>query len=306
MTGEGLMDLFPIGLPKFLAIELTSHCNRDCFFCPRFGDRSGKRKDEAGKPVIKSTPTERVHRVIDEAWEIGYRGTINFHHLSEPFLDKRLITFARYAKNKGYKTIIHTNGDVLKGNPKLCRDAVEAFDEITVGLYDYKNAIERTVQEFFWKRRLKGTDLHFTRREIVFPRPGADLSHPVMKNMKEAVESARPQPCHQVREQFIVHYDGNIGLCCNDYGDYFKVGNVDSTSLKDLIFSKERMDVIHTLGQPGGRMNYAHCMNCPWSSDIVKYMIAPAEHWVDTLWRGIRDTAKEAVGYISSRLLKSA
>jgi len=32
---------------------------------------------------------------------------------------------------EGFKTIIHTNGDVLRGNKKLCRDAVEVFDEIT-------------------------------------------------------------------------------------------------------------------------------------------------------------------------------
>ena len=62
---------------------------------------AGNRKDAKGKPIIKSAPTERVYRLIDEAWDIGYRGTINFHHLSEPFLDKRLITFARYAKDKG-------------------------------------------------------------------------------------------------------------------------------------------------------------------------------------------------------------
>lgn len=294
------MELFPIGLPKFLAIELTSHCNRDCFFCPRFADDTGKRKDANGKPIIQSAPTERVYRLIDEAWEIGYRGTINFHHLSEPFLDKRLITFARYAKAKGFRTIIHTNGDVLRGNKELCREAVEAFDEITVGLYDYRNAIERTFQELFWKRRLKGTDLHFTRQEIVFPRPGADRTNPRMARMDEAIARALPQPCHQVREQFIVHYDGNIGLCCNDHGDNFGVGNADQTSLKDLIFSERRMEVIDVLGKPGGRENFAHCRKCPWSADIVNYVIAPAEPLIDTMLRGLRDTAKQVWRSVSA------
>ena len=300
------MEPFKIGLPKFLAIELTSHCNRDCFFCPRFGDTTGKRKDKNGKPIIKFTPTDRVYRLIDEAWDIGYRGTINFHHLSEAFLDKRLIPFARYAKQKGFSTIIHTNGDVLKRDPKLCREAVDAFDEITVGLYDYRNAIERTVQEFFWKRRLRGTRLHFTRWEIVFPRPQTDITHPMMSGLKEAVVAALPQPCYQVREQFIVHYDGNIGLCCNDHGDNFAVGNADETSLKDLIFSEQRLKAIKTLEQPGGRENYPHCWECPWSTDIVDYMIAPAEPWVDTILRGARDAVREAWGAIQNHGSDSA
>src|SRR5690348_12250019 len=66
---ERAVELFPIGLPKFIAVELTSLCNRDCFFCPRFADDTGKRKDAKGKPIIHSAPTERVYRLIDEAWE---------------------------------------------------------------------------------------------------------------------------------------------------------------------------------------------------------------------------------------------
>lgn len=285
--------MWPAGIPKFLSIELTSHCNRDCFFCPRHDDRSGKRKDSAGNPVIRTAPTDKVYSLIDQATEIFPKGQlITFHHLSEPFLDKRLTTFARYAKQKGFSPIIHTNGDVLKDNPKLCRDAVQSFDEITVGLYDYRNSIERSIHEFFWRRRLRGTKLHFTRHEIVFPRHNADRSHPQMRNFQKAVDDARPHPCNMVREQFIVHYDGNIGLCCEDHIDLFKVGNAYETPLKDLVFSARRFEAMHILAEPGGRQKFKHCDICPYGPNIVDYVISPSTPAIDIVIRAVKDFGK--------------
>lgn len=289
--------MWPMGIPKYFSIELTSHCNRDCFFCPRFGDRSGKRKDETGKPVIATAPTDKIYDLIDQAADIFPDGQmITFHHLSEPFLDKRLCKFARYAREKGFMPIIHTNGDVLKGNPKLCREAVESFDEITVGLYDYRNSIERSIHEMFWRRRLKGMkNLHFTRHEIVFPRHNADRTHPQMKNFQKAVDDANPHPCYMVREQFIVHYDGNIGLCCEDHIDMFNVGNAYETPLKDLIFSDRRKEVMNILSEPGGRQKFHHCNICPYGPNIVDYTIAKSTPPVDVALRAVRDMAKRYI-----------
>ena len=45
-----------LGLWSNFQIETTSLCNRDCCFCPRWGDRSGVRKDSDNK---KTTNHER-------------------------------------------------------------------------------------------------------------------------------------------------------------------------------------------------------------------------------------------------------
>ena len=74
----------------------------------------GKRKFSDGKSVRGSMPTEKVMILFDELESLGLKEYITFHHLSEAFLDKRLIEIAKEAKHRGMRPYVHTNGDVLK------------------------------------------------------------------------------------------------------------------------------------------------------------------------------------------------
>src|SRR4051794_26245397 len=80
----------PIPLFRRVVIELQSHCNRECYFCCRESDTSGKRKAAGGKSVLQSMPSEQVTKLLDELDSMGFKGYITFHQLSEAFLDKRL------------------------------------------------------------------------------------------------------------------------------------------------------------------------------------------------------------------------
>ena len=267
------MPVQDIPLFKHFAIELHSDCNRDCFFCPRHGDTSGKRKDQQGKHVRKSLPTEKVLELLDQAKKMGYRGRINFHHLSEPFIDKRLIPMALEARKRGFACIIHTNGDLLRKNYKLCRIAAQVFSEITVGLYDYKNAVQEKMQKYFWQFRLRGTDVHFSKIENVYPRHGVNLCCAKMDTYREKVEICIEQPCFMVQEQCIIHYDGNVAVCCEDFKDEFEVGNVYRQTLSDIWWSPKHIEIIQRLAQPGGRKTYPLCKECPFPAEIITYTI---------------------------------
>ena len=100
-------------------------------------------------------PTEKVTDIIDQAVDLGFRGNVNFHRLSEPFLDKRYVEIAKYAKNKGLKLKEDTNGDVLKNKEDLCKKLDGLLDWIKIGLYDYKSEEEKKQQMDFWKKRFK-------------------------------------------------------------------------------------------------------------------------------------------------------
>jgi hypothetical protein len=86
-----------------VVIELQSDCNRDCYFCCRQSDASGKRRTPEGKRVFKSMPAEKVMGLLDELESLSFKGYITFHHLSEAFLDKRLIQIATEAKKRGMR-----------------------------------------------------------------------------------------------------------------------------------------------------------------------------------------------------------
>jgi radical SAM protein with 4Fe4S-binding SPASM domain len=262
-----------IPLFKHFAIELHSDCNRDCFFCPRHSDTSGKRKDRQGRHVRESLPTEKVLDLLDQVKAMGYRGKINFHHLSEPFLDKRLIPMACEARKRGFACIIHTNGDILRKNYKLSRTAARVFSEITVGLYDYKNSFQENMQKTFWRFFLRGTDIHFSKIDNVYPRHGAPVCLATVSAYREKVDQCVEQPCFMVREQCIVHYDGNVAVCCEDFRDEFDVGNVLRETIADIWWSPRHTDILKTLALPGGRKKYPLCRECPFPAEIVSHTI---------------------------------
>ena len=136
-----------------LEVELHSHCNRDCDFCPRYLDRSGVRKDESGKSIRVQMPTEQFHSIIDQAAALGYRGNVLMHRLSEPLLDPRFLEFARCIRAKGMKPVEHTNGDVLKRDARLCEELDGLLELICIGLYDYKTEEEKCAEMEFWRAR---------------------------------------------------------------------------------------------------------------------------------------------------------
>ena len=115
-------------------------------------------------------PFERMTLLFDELSSMGFRGYITFHQLSEAFLDKRLIGIARDARSRGMKPFVHTNGDVLRNDEALCREAAEVFEYIVVGLYDYETEEEKQREKEFWKMRLNGTEVMFSLVENVYVR----------------------------------------------------------------------------------------------------------------------------------------
>jgi radical SAM protein with 4Fe4S-binding SPASM domain len=248
----------PIPLFRRLLLELQSNCNRTCFFCNRPWDDSGKRLTSEGRHVLKSMPSEHAVRILDEAAALGFRGRVAFHHMSEPFLDPRIIEMAWEARGRGMHPYEHTNGDVLRRNDKLCRAAAEVFEYIVVGLYDHQNAEERDVEIRFWQNRLRGTDVRFSAVDQVFPRTLTPYSN-LMFRSKETYPTG---VCRRPLMRLIVHYDGNIALCCEDMKDAFGLGNAFETSVSELWYSERHVQIIRDLDQ-GRRDLHGPCSRCP-------------------------------------------
>jgi radical SAM protein with 4Fe4S-binding SPASM domain len=245
---------------KSVMLELTSECNRNCDFCPRKRDRSGNRKDKNGKIIRKKLPTKTAIKVLDQLEKLGFKGRITFHHLSEAFLDKRLIRFAREARRRGMIPYINTNGDALRNNRKLTKQAVKYFDSFLIGLYDYKTTKERDDEIKFWKKTLKGSKVGFSCIEQRFPRHGITES---LVYSKRKMTILADKKCEEPSRRLIVHYDGNVAFCCEDMRNEFNLGNVHNKSIKEIWFSKRHIKMVRDVGKSGGRKKYSLCKNCP-------------------------------------------
>jgi MoaA/NifB/PqqE/SkfB family radical SAM enzyme len=248
-------------IPLFqrVSIELQSHCNRKCYFCCRESDTSGKRKTADGKSIIQFMPSERVTMLFDELGLMGFNGYITFHQLSEAFLDKRLIGIARDARSRGMKPFVHTNGDVLRNDEALSREAAEVFEYIVVGLYDYETEEEKQREKEFWKKRLKGTKVFFSLAEKVYVRTHS----PRNSQMNSIVRRTHPNAvCAQPKTYLLIHYNGDVACCCEDmYGDLLKM-NIFETSIREVWYSERHARLIKAL-QTGDRKQFALCTKCP-------------------------------------------
>ncbi|VAV85642.1 hypothetical protein MNBD_DELTA01-628, partial [hydrothermal vent metagenome] len=93
-----------IALPiQRLHLEVTSHCNFACEFCP----------DSRMERVRGFMDYELLKRVLDEVEEKGIAQAVLFHLMGEPLLYPRLTEAVAYASGKGLETIVTTNGVLL-------------------------------------------------------------------------------------------------------------------------------------------------------------------------------------------------
>jgi radical SAM protein with 4Fe4S-binding SPASM domain len=239
MGNEADIPLFEVAL-----IELQSHCNRRCFFCPRQGDVTGARFDADGRPVRSSMSTVNALRILDELEEMGFTGRVSFHHLSEPFLDPRLIAMAQAARDRGMTPYEHTNGDVLLSAPNAAalRRQCDVFEYVTVGLYDDTPGDLLEEKREFWRTTLP-CEVRFSELTNVYPRTDV-APDPRLIREKQVYPDG---PCSRPLLRLIVHYNGNMALCCEDMAESHNLGSVTATSVRACWYSENHQRVIQSL-----------------------------------------------------------
>jgi glycosyltransferase involved in cell wall biosynthesis len=260
----------PIPLFERLQVESQAHCDRTCWFCPRTFDRSGKYLDGAGQAVPGQMPTETILGILDQACALGFQGEVGFHHYSEPLLDRRNVMLAREARRRGLHPYLHTNGDMLRRDDRLCRDVAEVYGRIVVGLYDYSTDEERAEAERYWRERLAGAArLEFSSIGVAGTRSGQSIAIPralVPTDPRMAIPDLTfaDAPCHRPLLRMIIQHDGEMANCCEDTRGAFGLGNIHGSSLEELWHSPRHVAIVTDL-VAGRRDPYALCRQCPLS-----------------------------------------
>lgn len=203
-------------------------------------------------------PTEHVLSIMDQIVDMGFQGWITFRHLSESFLDPRVLDIVREAKKRGLKPHEATNGDYLRTRPEKCREAAELYESICVGLYDVTTPEEIEKEKIFWRERLKGTHVCFSEVVNVFWRSHTTYD-PRMVRTPQNHPGGR---CSWPQYRLIIHYDGKMALCCEDMLTEFDLGSAFETPIKDLWFSERYVGIINDL-EEGRREKHRLCAQCP-------------------------------------------
>ena len=92
--------------PFFLAHAMTFGCNSRCKTCTYWKNISRMKED---------MKTDEVFNMLDEAYDAGMRGYYMFG--GEPLIRQDIAKITDYAKNKGFVTVMNTNGSLLEKKP---------------------------------------------------------------------------------------------------------------------------------------------------------------------------------------------
>ncbi len=109
--------------PFFLAHAVTFGCNSRCQSCTYWKNTYRMKEDMT---------TEEVFQLLDEAYDAGMRGYYMFG--GEPLIRRDIGKITDYAKEKGFVTVINTNGSLLEKRARELENLDFAFVSI-----DYHN-----------------------------------------------------------------------------------------------------------------------------------------------------------------------
>jgi MoaA/NifB/PqqE/SkfB family radical SAM enzyme len=239
-------------LPDIVQIESTNICNAKCVFCPR--DEMHRRQGIMSLGLFR--------KIVDECVELGITH-VRVHNYGEPFVDRKLVEKVRYAKEKGIKEVgMISNGSLItepvaRGMIDAGLDAInisvdasgkEVFEATRIGLkYDTVIAnIERLVRlrAESGKRRPK-LILSFVRQNnsadeqafIEHWRKVADKIHITdLHNWGGTLhqQSDVNYPCYRPWLTFTVLWDGRVALCCADFDGHTILGDLNSSTIKEI------------------------------------------------------------------------
>jgi MoaA/NifB/PqqE/SkfB family radical SAM enzyme len=211
--------------PRIISIEISTHCNRACSYCPNVIYPQKPR-------LIKQ---EVIEKIISRIGEIRYSGVVDFIFFSEPTLNPKLPEYVAMVKKAAPRCIprICTNGDLLNSeNVKALVDA--GLDRIYVMRHNptpegWRENIEALAKEF------PGVFVRMDIDEVERVEGLHDFNGllEVKKHRGRHIVDGRARcQVHRHVAQFTV--DGDWNLCCVDYAKTKSFGNLIPSSIMEI------------------------------------------------------------------------
>jgi radical SAM protein with 4Fe4S-binding SPASM domain len=222
-------------------------------------DRSGIRKSVQGVPVVQRMPTENVYSILEQVYELGFRGPVHFHSLSEPLLDERYLSIAIHTHALGLPIEENTNGDILRRDAALRMQLDGIVDVFNVGLYDCTSAAEEIALMRWWRSAFSRSRVTFSRMALGTPRT---RQNSLLYSRRVKDQRILDYPCFSPQYQLLIRYDGEVALCCEDDICELSLGNAFREPIEEIWWSQKRIDIALKLRQLGNRKEFPLCKNC--------------------------------------------
>jgi len=253
--------------PRHLFIETTSACNLKCKICARTGRNT----------LIGHMDFELFKKIVDEADNYGSR-TFCLHLSGEPLLAPNFSRMAKYIKqvNKNNTILLTTNGTLL--NKEIAEAIIEApVDKISISFLsaeknnyqemtglDKLETVEKNILDLIELKKIREADKpHIYVRMILseYNKNEEELFKNKWKNKplivevrqahnyggykpdvslkKNIVRKTKRYPCYHLWLSPAIHWNGDVSICCDDWGRKTLLGNVKNQTIHQVWNSKK-------------------------------------------------------------------
>lgn len=269
-------------------IEITNICNMNCSFC-----HGHKRKQ-------RQMSEEEFTLILDKLK--GYTGYIYYHLMGEPLTHPLLSKFIRIAGEQGYKSIITTNGTLLKKREEELLSS--SIHKINISLHSFEKESNdehiKYIKEIavFSKKAVscgilvvlrlwnKGCDegknektINLLKEEIsgewAENQKGFRINEKFYLEWGERFEwpdiegeiKGNKYFCYGLKDQFGILSDGTVVPCCLDSDGVINLGNIFREDIKSIVDSKRATDMVE--GFRCGKASEDLCKRCGYAQRFV-------------------------------------
>lgn len=219
-------------------LETCAQCNRRCHYCPQSKDPFG----------VKWMDDEVIEIALRRMQAIRWDGPIILCVFNEPLLDKRLLDIVSKCRSIVPRAFpqIFSNGDLLTSD--IANELVSAGLKscVITPHPPYKDG---------WTQRID--DIR-SKWPSVFKVNGGVTPYRV-GGLNKLPEN-RKTSCDYQDWSFVIRHDGTVPLCCIDYKPETGFGNIRTSGIYDIWYSREFSECRRMLRN--GKYKHGVCSDC--------------------------------------------
>ena len=245
-------------------VEITNICNMNCSFCHGH-KRTPRRMSSDEFSYILSELTDQTKFIY-------------YHLMGEPLTHPQLHEFIKMAGERGFKSIITTNGTLLKRRGDELLSA--GLHKVNISVHSFEDEKDdehskyiRELAEFAEKAAEKGTIIVFRLWNKGFDCGRNEITVNLLKELmhgdwKENTRGIRIREkiyiewgerfewpdseaeikgdrffCYGLKDHFGILSDGTVVPCCLDSDGNINLGNVFNGNLKDVLRSERARNI---------------------------------------------------------------
>ena len=269
-------------------VEITNLCNMRCSFCHGHSRKPRTMKKNEFLQILEKLKKHTQY--------------IYYHLMGEPLTHPEFVDFLTLAKDKGYKSVITTNGTLLK---KLGSDIINTnVHKVNISVHSFESGDENSFNEYMssitefadiasnkgiivvlrlWNggcNHLNDDVIDFFRKHLEGIWNENTKGITIRKNLYIEYDERFGWPdmsadiqgdkffCYGLRDHFGILCDGTVVPCCLDSDGIIKLGNIFEENLEDILSSPRTKAIIESFSQQ--KASEELCNRCQYAQRFIK------------------------------------